>query len=727
MTVIAKWSFSQKLMLTNLAYLLPCAVLVFFLVSEKNMQLEFSAKEKMGLEFQRPLTNLLMHLGQHKNLTRASARGEPGSKERLEGIRNQIENDFTNLDEVESRLGSALGFSDQELGARKRINSSPKILKTNWQSLLDKFNQANQDEVLERHDRLIQDVMNAITHVGDSSNLILDPDLDSYYIMDITLLALPQTIRQIQNTVNFLQSHRTEATTPDRGFFLEVSTYAYQLRESMARISNDVQTSVNEDRKFYGSLPSLQRELPLKQKEFVGSMEKLIVQLDRILEQKPGEPIGSWDALVATSASEALDQSYILWIKSAEELEKLLEVRMTQHEWERLWALILALVAWMPPALLALFTVHRLGRSFTQAVDKLEKEADGANASSAQLASASSMVSSGSTEQAAAIQETGASMSEIASMIARSSSQAQMSQELAHKVTQKADEGCTVMERLVMSMESIHEANSQLQNISSIIHEISTKTNVINEIVGKTQLLSFNASIEAARAGQHGRGFAVVAEEVGNLAQTSGNAAKSIRELIEDSQKQVAHILKTTLETVSEGKSVTEQAQQIFSEIAKDISMISTQVESVTEAAREQQLGIEQISKAMIQMDQTTQSNNKAAHLAAQLSDQLAGQSHKLAVIARSVSQLVFGYNTRNGMQRKAEGADHDGPEANFETLPRRVDAPRPLRKKSNDVQDDASLIDSLARKGQNSEGVSVAHAQSQTLSADDESFKEAV
>jgi methyl-accepting chemotaxis protein len=360
-------------------------------------------------------------------------------------------------------------------------------------------------------------------------------------------------------------------------------------------------------------------------------------------------------------------------------------------------------------------------------VDKLEKEADGANASSAQLASASSMVSSGSTEQAAAIQETGASMSEIASMIARSSSQAQMSQELAHKVTQKADEGCTVMERLVMSMESIHEANSQLQNISSIIHEISTKTNVINEIVGKTQLLSFNASIEAARAGQHGRGFAVVAEEVGNLAQTSGNAAKSIRELIEDSQKQVAHILKTTLETVSEGKSVTEQAQQIFSEIAKDISMISTQVESVTEAAREQQLGIEQISKAMIQMDQTTQSNNKAAHLAAQLSDQLAGQSHKLAVIARSVSQLVFGYNTRNGMQRKAEGADHDGPGANFETLPRRVDAPRPLRKKSNDVQDDASLIDSLARKGQNSEGVSVAHAPSQTLSADDESFKEAV
>ncbi|MHA0111674.1 methyl-accepting chemotaxis protein, partial [Klebsiella pneumoniae] len=79
------------------------------------------------------------------------------------------------------------------------------------------------------------------------------------------------------------------------------------------------------------------------------------------------------------------------------------------------------------------------------------------------------------------------------------------------------------------------DANSQLQSISNIIGEISAKTNIINDIVFKTQLLSFNASIEAARAGQHGRGFAVVAEEVGNLAQMSGNAAKEIRALLEDS------------------------------------------------------------------------------------------------------------------------------------------------------------------------------------------------
>ncbi len=725
MTIASRWSFSQKLMLANLTYLLPCAVLVFFLVKEKNAQLEFSDKEKMGLEFQRPLTNLFLHVGQHKTMSWAFLNGQGGSKEKLDAIRNQIEGDFSNLDELESRLGSSLGFNDQELSLRKRVNASPKILKSNWQGLLDKYSRSHLDELMERHDRLLADIATAITHVGDSSNLVLDPDLDSYYIMDITLLALPKLMDQIQQAANFVQTHRWEQGALNKDALVELATFRFQLRDSISRVNGDIQTAINEDKKFYGTLSSLQRELPIKQKEFTSSMEKMLQHWDRIIDQKSDDPMSQVKPELMTAAYEALDQTYVLWIKAAEELEKLLEIRMSQHRWERFWALVLAVLAWMPPAFLALFTVHRLSRSFTIAVDKLESEAEGANQSSAQLAAASSMVSSGSTEQAAAIQETGASMSEIASMIARSSSQAQMSQELAHKVTQRADEGCTVMERLVLSMESIHEANSQLQNISNIISEISTKTNVINEIVGKTQLLSFNASIEAARAGQHGRGFAVVAEEVGNLAQTSGNAAKSIRELIEDSQKQVAHILRTTLERVTEGKQVTEQAQQIFSEIAKDISLISTQVESVTEAAREQQLGIEQISKAMIQMDQTTQSNNKAAHLAAQLSDLLASQSHKLTVISRSVSQLVFG---QKGPTQDRGGAVHENverkPLPHVELVPRPSDRAKSARRSAVDT-DDNSLLDGLTRKSQSMDAQG--HPASSSVSADDESFKEAV
>ncbi len=723
MSTPSRLSFSQKLFLVNLTYLLPCAVLVFFLIKEKNAQLAFSASEKAGLEIQRPLVSLLLHVSQHKALLHLNQQNENHSREKMSATQSLIEGDFLSLDDLSQRYGEVLALSDVELNARKKIDSSPKNLKGNWQLILSKLKDSNLQELNERHDQLISDILGGIGYVGDSSNLILDPDLDSYYIMDVTLLGLPKAVDNMRQLLSLVQSLPAGGAELSKEALIQFAIFSFKLKDDLARISSDVQIAINEDKKFYGHLPALQRELPIDLKTFASSQEKLSKLIDRMLTLKVGDSWPEAETAFLSSTLDVFDQSMVFWSKVAAVQEKLLDTRMDQHRWERIVAMILSFLAWLPPALLALLTVRQMSRSFSSAVTKLEKEADGAHSSSSQLASASSMVSSGSTEQAAAIQETGASMSEIASMIARSSTQALSSQDLARKVTQRADEGCTVMEKMVLSMESIHDANSQLQNISSIIHEISTKTNVINDIVGKTQLLSFNASIEAARAGQHGRGFAVVAEEVGNLAQTSGNAAKSIRELIDDSQKQVAHILKTTLERVSEGKTVTEQAQTIFGEIAQDISKISAQVESVTEAAREQQLGIEQISKAMMQMDQTTQSNNKAAHLAAHLSDRLAGQSQKLTHIARSVAQLVFGREQAE-LRAQSLGPNQGQRPAELETLGKGTSPLKVLHKNASKEEDDKAILEGLRRRNQQmaQPGESLA-----TLSADDESFKEAV
>lgn len=721
MTFASKWSFSQKLIFANLAYLLPCAVLVFFLVKEKNYQLAFSGKERYGIEFHRPLINLLMNVGQHQALLPAARREESAAKEKMLVLRSQIETELGRLEELDAQYSEVLALGETELGARKRLSSSTKNIKASWRGILERSEQASLTEAHDLHQTLLSDLQGAIAHVGDSSNLILDPDLDSYYLMDITLIALPKTIDHLQQIISYFQAQKWDQENLSTEAIIQISTFAYQLRDDLMRIRGDIQTSVNEDKKFYDALTSLQRELPLHLKDFSHVLEPVIRGLESVLEKKSGLlPLEERQKLMQTTTA-AIEESHTFWTRVASDLDRLIEIRMDQHAWERIVALVLSLLAWMPPALLALFTVHRLSRAFKGAVERLESEAIAAHASSSQLAAASSMVSSGSTEQAAAIQETGASMSEIASMIARSSSQAVRSQELAQKVTQKADEGCAVMERMVLSMESIHEANLLLQNISGVINEISTKTNVINDIVGKTQLLSFNASIEAARAGQHGRGFAVVAEEVGNLAQTSGNAAKSIRELIEDSQKQVSHILKTTIERVSEGKIVTSQAQSIFGDIAKDISMISSQVESVTEAAREQQLGIQQISKAMIQMDQTTQSNNKAAHLAAQLSDHLAGQSRKLTTIAYSVSELVFGDKLHGG---RADTPRTEQAPADLRSFQDSRPSLKITRTPDVGTSSDAQLIEGLVRKGQTNDTAPTA-AATPALSADDPSFRE--
>lgn len=709
----SNWSFSGKLTAVNLAYLLPCAVLIFFLIKEKNNQVTFSEKEQFGVEYSRTLIDLLHHVGQHKIAGLAKASGQDVG-ETIQTLRGQIEKDFAALDEVDARHGGVLLFSDAELNVRKRSQASPQQLKASWNEILGRDGEST-EQIASRHSKLIADLRTALTHVTDTSNLILDPDLDSYYLMDIIAAAVPDLLTKLQEELSFLLSDAKAEGAKLARTQLEILTYSNSLKASLDRLQGNLSTSISEDRNFYGTVPSLHRDMPDQMKDVGNRFNKIFKQNAAVVENSMDKGSIEIDEAQFEAMKEALDATHKLYARTSENLMTMLEIRVAQYNREKWQALGWTLLVWLIPTVISLVTVRRLGALISNAVAKLASQADAANRSSSQLAQASSTVSSGSTEQAAAIQETGASMSEMASMIARSASQASSSQELARRVTQRADEGCKVMERMVLAMDAIQEANSQLQNISTIIDEISTKTNVINDIVGKTQLLSFNASIEAARAGQHGRGFAVVAEEVGNLAQTSGNAAKSIRDLIEDSQRQVSHILKSTLERVGEGKVVTEKAQTIFSGITSDIGMISSQVESVSEAAREQQFGIEQISKAMVQMDQTTQSNNKAAHTAAQLSDQLAGQSQRLSIIARSVSELVFG--EARTVKPKAIDSSLDG---NGDVRP-----PETLTTKGpSEAKGRDELLHSIVEKSHDMD----AHAaNAATLNADDESFRKAV
>jgi methyl-accepting chemotaxis protein len=197
-------------------------------------------------------------------------------------------------------------------------------------------------------------------------------------------------------------------------------------------------------------------------------------------------------------------------------------------------------------------------------------------------------------------------------------------------------------------------SNQEILGITKLITEIDTKTRVINDIVFQTKLLSFNASVEAARAGEHGKGFAVVAEEVGNLAQMSGNASKEISHLLSTSTKTVNDIIQSTsqkLKLISSESSEkivkgTQQASKCDSALGLILGKIHQthgMLSEIAVAAKEQKLGISEIHKAINQIDKMTQQNSSASENCFTTSKELYGDTQATMNKIEELSFFIAG------------------------------------------------------------------------------------
>ncbi|WP_397599568.1 methyl-accepting chemotaxis protein [Silvanigrella sp.] len=260
-----------------------------------------------------------------------------------------------------------------------------------------------------------------------------------------------------------------------------------------------------------------------------------------------------------------------------------------------------------------------------------------------ELKNSSSSVIKYSKEQESSIQTTAAAISEITSMIGKTTELTSNSATLANNISGKAEDGEVSMKNMITSMQGIHEASSKLKEIENIINQIESKTQVINKIVSKTELLSLNASIEAARAGEHGKGFSVVAEEVGNLAHMSGKSSSEIQALLQRSREEVQRILVQTIDRVEDGQKRTLKVSAAFSDIVNGIKEINFQMGQVSDATKEQEIGVKQISVAMGQLDQLALKNTVESENSLKSTEDISTESNNLNEIVEKTEIVIFG------------------------------------------------------------------------------------
>ncbi len=318
----------------------------------------------------------------------------------------------------------------------------------------------------------------------------------------------------------------------------------------------------------------------------------------------------------------------------------------------RMIMIAVSVIAIFVGILLAFFVLRALNSSINAIIAGLKDSAGQVSSAAQQIAASSEELSQGATEQASSLEETSSAVEEMNSMVQRNAESARSSSSVAQASGNSAVRGKKVVDDMKQAMIDINHANTSIMNqttesnlriseIVSVIAEIGNKTKVINDIVFQTKLLSFNASVEAARAGEHGKGFAVVAEEVGNLAQMSGNAAKEISNLLDSSINKVQSIVaetKTSVEKlITESKSKVEMGTKVASdcgnvldEIVRNVNEMNQMSQSISTASDEQARGISEITRAVGQLDQMTQQNAAASEEAASAAEELSAQADSL-------------------------------------------------------------------------------------------------
>lgn len=261
-----------------------------------------------------------------------------------------------------------------------------------------------------------------------------------------------------------------------------------------------------------------------------------------------------------------------------------------------------------------------LSQSLNDISGKVLKTSYGVSSAGAKLAEVT-------TEQASSIEETSASLEELTGMVGNNVKSAEESNLVSKQVREVTIKGNEAMEELIRSMDDIIANNENIQKFSDVISQIADKTQIIDDIVFQTKLLSFNASVEAERAGEHGRGFAVVAQEVGNLAQMSGKAALEISAIVKDSISKAQETAEENRKRVEVGSKLVKSTAQLLKEIESKTTLVSDAANQIMKASKEQEIGIKQINEAVGILDKAIQVNSS--------------NSHESAENSRSLSDLV--------------------------------------------------------------------------------------
>lgn len=297
--------------------------------------------------------------------------------------------------------------------------------------------------------------------------------------------------------------------------------------------------------------------------------------------------------------------------------------------------------------------INKLMDVFQNVLEEIAVSATTVKEGSLEISSGNTNLSQRTEEQAASLEETSAAMEEITTTVQQNAANSSQANTLARTARETAENGGIVVSQAVTAMQAINESSNKINDIIGVIDEIAFQTN----------LLALNAAVEAARAGDQGRGFAVVADEVRSLAGRSATAAKEIKGLIKDSG-----------EKVKEGSDLVNKSGDTLEDIVTAVKKVNDIVAEISTASDEQATGLDEINKAIGEMDEMTQQNAALVEEAAAASEAMGNQAENLDSL---VSFFNLNSATKGKQQSRQTPVGKSAASASAAPAPRSKPAPK--------------------------------------------------
>jgi methyl-accepting chemotaxis protein len=639
---------SQKLLLSILSFSIPILMLLYFTVSGINNNINVANLEISGNILLEPLTHLLVLLPQHQTLAKIARAGDRSVLNNLATVTNLIETNFQILDRETKAVGESLQITPTGLRSAKMEQLLPATIAAQWQILRNSQTSGGQTGLEPQYQDLKQRISGLISRVGDTSNLILDPVLDSYYLMDVVLLDIPQAQQRVGEALLFIESLKSHAQITDLEK-VKLEVYASLLQQTdLARIVQGISTSIRENKNFFGLVPSLEKNIPPALNFYKTALTDFTERSIQLARTAQGNIP---DKNLLKQGEEVFNKGSDLWKASRQELDKIIERRVRYYQNQKFVYLGLSLIA----LALASFFVFKVSRDLSVRlakvvtitreiargnltpdihvdrqdeigqllvavqcmVEDLSSLIRNTQESGIKVSASATQLVANTKQQEAVVIDQVRSTSDVMKSVKKIS---QIIENLVHRMGEVAtssegtanfaSKGKSDLVDLEASMQNMETASNNISNKLQAIKDkgenITLVATTMSKVAEQIDILSLNAAIEAEKAGGHGVGFAVVSREIRRLADQTAVAALEIEQIVQDMQLSVADgvgEIDNFVYTVSYSVANISKISTEFSKIIEQVQALSPNFEGVNIAMQNQSENANQINESMLSLE----------------------------------------------------------------------------------------------------------------------------